>query len=99
LLELAEDFLQISGVFGNLRADGIVPVGPGGPAVSDMQQHDAGLRASLASCFTCSIMARSLGVPSSVTRIVLYIGYPESVADNHCHAVFNDSGNPHKSSR
>src|SRR5208283_5233126 len=34
------------------------------------------LCASFASCLTCSIIARSVGVPSSVTRIVSYMVVP-----------------------
>src|SRR5436190_3571105 len=38
------DLRQVCGVLRNFGADGVLPIGPGGPAISDVQQHDPAAR-------------------------------------------------------
>jgi hypothetical protein len=43
-LKLRPNFLQIGGIFGDLRTHSIRPVGSGGPSVGDMKQNEAAVR-------------------------------------------------------
>src|SRR6185437_11600958 len=44
ILKLRLNFLQIRGIFGNFRADGVAAVGTRSPTISNMQKYDTALR-------------------------------------------------------
>ena len=74
--KLGPDLVQIRRVFCRSRFTARVRAVDWAAQPSATWSNTTRLWASFASCLTCSMMARSVGVPSNVTRMVLYMGIP-----------------------
>jgi len=99
-LKLSADFFQIRCVLRNLRAHRVRAMSPRRPPIRHVQQDHPAAR-DFASLFTCSTIAWSVGVPSSVTRMVLYMAFCLQ-ANLHppvmtCQADLSESGSPQMS--